>query len=311
MLSVHISLKLSTPLPILDLVSKLESFSYMYICSFVLTVFFITLVALAGYALYNIYKHKHDTHFIFVALGFLTVGVGSWMFHMSLLYEYQLLDELPMIYATCVPYWIVFSHGRNQSGSRRVAAQITAAALILTAIYLHYRDPTIHQAAYGILNLIIIIKCYLLSKSECSDPIARKKITLLGLSGIASFVVGWLLWNIDIHLCSFWRFTRREIGMPWGFFLEGHGWWHLLTGYGVYFCVVYLEYLGLYLKHNGEEKFYELKWTFGILPHLDLKPGVIFDKSSFSSPRAENASLNIETNDDRSNNARPFSEKTQ
>lgn len=242
-------------------------------------------IALAGYALYNAYKNQHDTRFIFVALGFITVGVGSWMFHMSLLYEYQLLDELPMIYATCIPYWIVFSHGRNQSGSRKVALQITAAALILTAIYLHYRDPTIHQAAYGILNAIIIIKGVMLSKSECHDLVARKSLNRLCFFGIGSFLVGWVLWNIDIHLCSLWRSTRREIGMPWGFFLEGHGWWHLLTGYGVYFYVVYLEYLGLFLKHNGEEKVYELKWSFGLLPHVDLKPGIVFDKESYSASK--------------------------
>ncbi|KAG7224688.1 hypothetical protein INR49_030236 [Caranx melampygus] len=35
-------------------------------------------------------------------LGLAAVGVGSWFFHMTLLYEMQLLDELPMIYSTCV-----------------------------------------------------------------------------------------------------------------------------------------------------------------------------------------------------------------
>lgn len=207
---------------------------------------------------------------------------------MSLLYEYQLLDELPMIYATCIPYWIVFSHGRTKSASRKVALQITLAALILTAIYLYYRDPTIHQAAYGILNAIIITKCLLLTKAECYDPVARKNLHMLCAFGILSFITGWGIWNIDIHLCQFWRFTRREIGMPWGFFLEGHGWWHLLTGYGVYFYIVYLEYLGLFLQRNGIEKLYELKWSFGCLPHIDLKKGVDYEKESMALEKHSN-----------------------
>lgn len=240
------------------------------------------LVALASYALFNIVTQKHDTRFIFVALGFITVGVGSWMFHMSLLYEFQLLDELPMIYATCIPYWIVFSHGQTQTQSRKIAAQITFAALALTAIYLHYRDPTIHQAAYGILNAIIILKGVNLSYTYCNDPAARRNLNLLSALGIASFLSGYALWNLDIHLCDMWRSTRREIGIPWGFFLEGHGWWHLLTGYGVYLYVVYLEYLGLYMKQNGEENIYDLIWSYGFLPHLDIKKGVVFDKEKYS-----------------------------
>ena len=31
-------------------------------------------------------------------IGLLIVGIGSWCFHMTLLYPMQLLDELPMIY---------------------------------------------------------------------------------------------------------------------------------------------------------------------------------------------------------------------
>ncbi|XP_013916330.1 PREDICTED: alkaline ceramidase 3 [Thamnophis sirtalis] len=31
-----------------------------------------------------------------------SVGLGSWCFHMTLKYEMQLLDELPMIYSCCV-----------------------------------------------------------------------------------------------------------------------------------------------------------------------------------------------------------------
>lgn len=39
--------------------------------------------------------------------GLLLVGLGSAMFHMSLRYDCQLLDELPMIYITCIPCYSV------------------------------------------------------------------------------------------------------------------------------------------------------------------------------------------------------------
>ncbi|EIE78529.1 hypothetical protein RO3G_03233 [Rhizopus delemar RA 99-880] len=33
------------------------------------------------------------------------VGFGSWCFHMTLQYEMQLLDELPMIYVASIMVW--------------------------------------------------------------------------------------------------------------------------------------------------------------------------------------------------------------
>lgn len=48
-----------------------------------------------------------ETRFKLTMLGLLLVGVGSAFFHMSLRYDCQLLDELPMIYITCIPCYSV------------------------------------------------------------------------------------------------------------------------------------------------------------------------------------------------------------
>ncbi|CAN6661604.1 alkaline ceramidase Ypc1p [Trichomonascus vanleenenianus] len=225
-------------------------------------------VGLAVYAMYNVIRNKHEKRFLIVALGFATVGIGSWMFHMTLLYEYQLLDELPMIYATCVPYWIVFSYGKSRADSVKVALQISSAAAILTAVYLYYRNPTIHQAGYGFLNLVIVVKSVALTHKYVDDQLARKHLRSTLIIGLASFLGGYAIWNLDIHLCTTWRSTRRSIGMPYGLLLEFHGWWHLLTGLGVYYYIVYLEYLRLFLT-NREHK-YVFRWSYGFLPHVDL-----------------------------------------
>lgn len=46
--------------------------------------------------IYKIFLVCFRYQIIFCSL--LTVGVGSWMFHMTLQYEMQLLDELPMVW---------------------------------------------------------------------------------------------------------------------------------------------------------------------------------------------------------------------
>ena len=54
---------------------------------------------------------------------------------------------------------------------------------------------------------------------------------------------GYFLWNIDFHLCSYVTAFKRSIGLPWGFLLELHGWWHILTGIGAYVGMALVEYL--------------------------------------------------------------------
>lgn len=227
-------------------------------------------IALAIYALYNVLRNRHEKRFLFVSLGFLTVGVGSWLFHMSLLYEYQLLDELPMIYATCVPVWVVFSHGKSRAESVSVGIQIAAGALGLTAFYLKYRNPTIHQAAYGLLNAVVLFKSLNIKNDNVTDKAALKTFHTLLVRGLSYLAIAYLLWNTDINFCSYYRSARRSIGMPYGFILEGHGWWHLGTGLGVYHYIVYLEYLRAFLRHQEDQ--YDFKWFLNLIPHLDLKP---------------------------------------
>ncbi|CEP25083.1 YDC1 [Cyberlindnera jadinii] len=226
-------------------------------------------ILLAVFAVYSSVKNKHEIRFAIISLGFMLVGVGSWLFHMTLKYEFQLLDELPMIYATCVPMWSIFSEGRDSTTSVVILLTVIFSANLLTAIYMYFKDPTIHQVAYAIMNVIIVLKSYLLTEENVHDERAKKNLfRTMGL-GIAIFLSGYFLWNMDVHFCDSWIDLRRFLGMPYGFFFELHSWWHILTGTGVYFYVVYLEYLRLFLI--GKQDQYEFINHFGFLPEIVLK----------------------------------------
>ncbi|KAG7193636.1 uncharacterized protein KQ657_000319 [Scheffersomyces spartinae] len=224
-------------------------------------------IVLALFAIVKAYTNKLEPRFIFSALGFLLVGIGSWLFHMTLRYEFQLLDELPMIYATCIPFWSVFSEFKTKSQSLLVALGIFTAANTLTLVYLYWKDPTIHQAGYALLNVGIILRSIGLTQKHVFDPVAKRQLFRTMVSGVAIFLLGYFLWNMDIHFCHHVRSARRSIGMPYGFVLEGHGWWHIFTGTGVYFYLVYEEYLRCFLQ--GTDKFYAFKWAYG-LPYISL-----------------------------------------
>lgn len=243
-----------------------------YIAEFVNTLTNSVFIFLALYSLRNAVKQKLELRFVLAAIGFALVGIGSWLFHMTLRYEFQLLDELPMIYGTCIPCWNVFQTNVSKSYSRKLAMGIATGALLLTAIYLHFKNPTIHQAAYGILNLVIIVKSCMDVRKYVKDKAVWKQFDYILVSGLTQFLLGYFLWNLDIHLCNYWRGIRRAIGLPYGLVIEGHGWWHLLTGSGVYFYMQYLEYLRCFILGTDEQ--YKLSWKFNFLPVVELKqPG--------------------------------------
>jgi dihydroceramidase len=56
--------------------------------------------------------------------------------------------------------------------------------------------------------------------------------------GLGIFLGGFAIWNLDNIYCSKLRKWRHEIGLPWGIVLEGHGWWHVMTGIGAYYYIV-------------------------------------------------------------------------
>ena len=52
----------------------------------------------------------------------------------------------------------------------------------------------------------------------------------LSLTGLAVFItLYFLIWGMDNVFCSEIRRMRRTVGLPWGLFLEGHGWWYVFN----------------------------------------------------------------------------------
>lgn len=46
------------------------------------------------------------------------------------------------------------------------------------------------------------------------------------------FLTGFLLWSMDNVYCRELMKARNHVLLPWAVMLEGHGWWHILTGLG-------------------------------------------------------------------------------
>ncbi|KFZ20266.1 hypothetical protein V502_03249 [Pseudogymnoascus sp. VKM F-4520 (FW-2644)] len=240
-------------------------------------------------------KHGHDKVFMVTFLGYLAVGTGSFMFHSTLKCRsmaasrrafhdiHDMPDVLCMLLIQPKPP-ILPEPGWRSGSSLPLSNDIKG--------YYHYlQDPTFHQNAYAILTAIVVfrsmyvmevnIRPSLRAKYGRASPngklgaeeakrdkqILRDMWLMIGL-GLTVFLGGFGIWSLDNHYCSTIRRWRHDIGLPWGILLEGHGWWHLMTGTGAYMSLVW----GIWLRHclNERQDEYELHWprTLTSLPEI-------------------------------------------
>jgi dihydroceramidase len=177
----------------------------------------------------------------------------------------QLVDELSMIYTTCLMCYATFSYSKTVRTRIFLALFLTALAVFITLYYHYLQNPVFHQNAYAILTTVVILRSMWVMeftlrpsrrKTLKQNRFEHEKSPLLVLSmerweyedardlkilktmwtmvayGLITFVGGFAIWNLDNHFCPKLRGWRRDIGLPWGIFLEGHGWWYVFF----FFC---------------------------------------------------------------------------
>ena len=169
----------------------------------------------------------------------------------------QLVDELSMIYTTCLMCYATFSFSKPRRFSIFLGIALVSLAIFITLYYHYLQDPVFHQNAFAILTVIVLLRAmYImetslrpsLRKAEEEYKLQRKRsmtaaqktvsrsegrrdqkiLTTMWMligCGLSIFLAGFAIWSIDNDHCSQLRRWRREIGLPWGILLEGHGWW--------------------------------------------------------------------------------------
>lgn len=169
----------------------------------------------------------------------------------------QLVDELSMIYTTCLMNYATFSFNRSLRFRTILGLSLSSLALFITLYYHYLQEPTFHQVTYAILTVVVFFRAvYVMeanirprfrsTKRETGNPrlngVAKesalihedrrdqavlKEMWTMIAWGLSIFLGGFLFWHLDRVHCSTLRQWRREVGMPWGFFLELHGWWYV------------------------------------------------------------------------------------
>lgn len=194
------------------------------------------------------------------------MGTGSFLFHSTLKYPMQLVDELSMIYTTCLMFYATFSYGQSRLYAQLLGVFLLALSAFITGYYHYLQDPAFHQNMYALLTAVVLLRSmYIMevrlrptlkakrraasqdaaalrdnekAKKIDSATVSREQLrkderdleilhtmwTMVGF-GLSIFLGGFAIWTLDNEFCGTLRRWRREVGLPWGIVLEGHGWW--------------------------------------------------------------------------------------
>jgi len=198
-------------------------------------------------------------------LGYFTlavVGVGSWMFHMTLLYKYQLMDELPMILGSLVYLYILldledntqsFTNELKQRYNWLLAFGLFVYGVITFFVMAFYvSSPLPMNISYGILVAFLIIRSFFLWFTS-KEPEIRKWFVV----SCGNYLFGFFLWLIEKNFCHQFAFAQYL-----------HVCWHVLAGYGTYVYIMWASYIQAKLLHLNPK----IQYMYGV-PYVDVRRG--------------------------------------
>lgn len=204
--------------------------------------------------LYGIWSHWQwaELRYIIAFSQFCVVGIGSFLFHATLKREFQLLDELPMIWANGMFTYIIIcmedeylsdpSMSTKKQSRKILVWVIVFVEIIMTLLVILFdtKDQSFFLLFYGGGVTYVCFQSLQLNKKYNS----KGKFNLFEMS-IAFYVGGFFLWGIDRNFCktSISGLTIRSLHL--------HSFWHLAAGIGTFSAVLYwIHTRNLFLKRK-------------------------------------------------------------
>ncbi|KAJ1727839.1 hypothetical protein LPJ61_004367, partial [Coemansia biformis] len=227
--------------------------------------------ALALFGMWRVRAMKQEGRFLLCYVGMLVVGLGSWLFHMTLQYQWQLADELPMVYGTCICIYCAFqADAKAATKSTYMWLVLVGYSATVTLVYVQIRRPVFHQVAYALEVAVIMIRSMMHQRQiRKTDQRAYAKLVSLFWLGGGSFGLAFVLWNIDNIFCAELRAMRAMLPAALAPFLQLHAHWHIGTALGCYVSIVYQQYLRLIKL--GVVNDYRMRRLAFVVPYIDRR----------------------------------------
>ncbi|CAH1780987.1 unnamed protein product [Owenia fusiformis] len=170
-------------------------------------------------------------------ISLLCVGLGSWCFHMTLLYSGQLLDELPMIWGTSTLIYAMYQVNSPPGHTHyKLIIGLFLYCVAVTAIYIFNKNPVFHEAAYGLMVFTLI---YL---SRRIMRVTNGSKSWLCFASLVIYATGFVLWNLDHMFCDKVMSVRNSVPHGLRPVTQLHAWWHLFAGLGTHTSIVFFTH---------------------------------------------------------------------
>ena len=186
---------------------------------------------------------------------------------MTLQYEMQLLDELPMLWGSCILIYCMCQIRApiKQAENATLALTLTAIAITLSIIHLTFKIAILFfvrirkvqkimqfikslnfQVAFGVaIVTIVILDFYYLMDQFCL------KLVYFYAFGVLIQALGALLWLLDNVFCAQLDSTRKLLPSYLSPLTQLHSWWHIFVGYATYLhIIVCIWHRQTYLKRS-------------------------------------------------------------
>ena len=181
-------------------------------------------------------------------------GVGSTLFHASMRFHMQLLDEIPMVVGNSALLFISLEDEvKRKWPGPGLPVALAAFAAALTTVYLSF--PSLYIIfLFGYSSIVVVLVSLSAQKYRSGrlSPTSRS----IFLWSIASYGLGSVLWLSENALCAH---------IPkW---LNLHAWWHLLAGFGTYYFIEF----GIAVRADREQRPFRLGTTAIPVPFVEVK----------------------------------------
>ncbi|KAH0424780.1 alkaline phytoceramidase [Colletotrichum camelliae] len=184
-----------------------EDYVVSYYCAEVCNTFTNLLFMWLGLkGIHNCISQDHPRIFLVAYMGYIIVGLGSTAFHTSLkctaspalpplpLFSppltpcshivnptlttvsdpMQLIDELSMIYTTCLMVFATFSYSRSGRFPALLGCGLTLLAGLITVYYHVTKDPVFHQSCYAALTATVVFRSLYVMETQLRPVLVER-----------------------------------------------------------------------------------------------------------------------------------------
>ncbi|RHZ64540.1 hypothetical protein Glove_323g13 [Diversispora epigaea] len=220
--------------------------------------------------LFGVFMHARgfDSRFLICFSTIIIVGIGSILFHGTLLFSLQLLDEVPMLFCVLVLCYSVIENKKEKRFGIWFPITLILWGIIITLTMIisgiYHQDKImqslefyVFQGSFFIICIIVYFHTVIIG---INTNIENSSQTLLILGSIV-FLTGYVGWHVDFHFCSNMNSLPYNMPNP-----QLHAWWHLTASYGSYLmCVLVIHDRSKMLQRDPQ-----ILWIAHLLPYVKL-----------------------------------------